>query len=346
MWEFHLAVSSGVDILTDIASDAVSISNGWDKFWEATYKKDNGLWLAAISLSTLITTFSFLGFSISFFKSVLTNKWNVALEQYVWVMIIMFMLADNGEMAVRVVKTMRYVAVEQTEVLYERTLAGVSIQKAITDILVSSNVKDQIRADFMACEAKTGQQQIECLDKVGELALKKIRQAEKKYGVLSGLERLRRRIIKSIKDIKAGETGQGGPISIVLGSATQASLHLYLKIFQFASAHLFELGLAMTGLYCPVALALSTLPLPTKFIWYWFQSYSSVAIAIWGYAVMVGIVAWGMVFSGVQTYTDTVFLAVVGVCAPFLSWKLASGGGTAIWSSVSNSVVTIAKFFL
>ena len=346
MWELHLALGSGVDIVRDTANEAFNVSVGWDNFWEETYQKTNGLWQASIYLSSLVTTLAFLGFSVSFFKSILTNQWTVAVEQYLWVIVVMILLADNGAISVEVIKAMRFIAVEQTQIIYQRTLDGVSIEEALKDVLVTSEVKQQIDVAFRACEIKTGQQQIDCLEDVGDLARQKINEAETRWGNLSGLVRLNERITNTI-NILQSRPQQGvsnlTPGSILLGSAAQSIVHFLLKLFQFAFAHLFELSLAMTGLYGPIAIALSTLPLPTRFLWFWLQSFLAVAVAIWSYAIMVGIIAWVIVFSGVQTYSDTVFLLLIGVGAPILSWALALGGGTAIWRSMTSAVVILIK---
>lgn len=343
MYEYHLALGSGVDTLTDVASDALSISNGWNSFWEATYKRDNGLWLAAIDISTLVTSFSFLAWIISFYKSLFSNKWTVAFEEYLWIIMVIVLLHNNGEMAVQVVKAMRYIAVDKTEVIYDMVLRDVSIKEALTDALISSSVQDQIRVEMRDCEVKTGKEQIDCIEWVSKLARNKIFEAERKYGKLAGLKRLGQRITDLLKKAQAPNyqsTINLTPLSLMIGSATQGVVHYILKLFQLAFAHLFELSLAVTGLYAPIAIALSTLPTPTRFLWWWLQKYLAVAVALWSYAIIVGVVAWVTVLSGTQTYTDSVFLLLIGFCAPLLAWGLALGGGTAIWNSVTSGVAT------
>lgn len=343
MYEYHLALGSGVDMITDVASDAVNISHGWNEFWDSTYRRDNGLWLAAIDLSTFVTSCSFLAWTISFYKSLFSNKWSVAFEEYLWIIIVIMLLHNNGEMAVQVVKAMRYIAVDKTEVIYDMVLRDVSIKEALTDALISSSVQDQIRVEMRDCEVKTGKEQISCIEGVSKLARNKIFEAERKYGKLAGLKRLGQRITNYM--LKINDPNHQGSInltpgSLMLGSATQGVVHYILKLFQLAFAHLFELSLAVTGLYAPIAIALSTLPMPTRFLWWWLQKYLSVAVALWSYAIIVGVVAWVTVLSETQTYTDSVFLLLIGFCAPLLAWGLALGGGTAIWNSVTSGLTT------
>ena len=351
-FHYHLALGSGIDILTDVSSDAKNIADGWTQFWNETYKKENGLWLASVYLSSLITAFAFLGWAVNFMKAILTNKWSVGIEESVWMAVVMVMLADNGAMAVNVVKAMRFIAVEQTEIIYEINLAGVSIQEALTDTLVTSAIQDQIRVGMRACEIKTGQEQIDCLQQLGDLARQKIQDAERKYGALAGFKRLNDRVTALFQQINSTATTTTNtpqqkkhvtPLTLMLGSATQGAVHYGLKLCQLGFAHLFELSLAMTGLYCPIALSLSTLPLPTRFLWFWMQSFSSITVALWSYACMVGIIAWVIVLSGTQTYSDTVLLLLLGLCAPGLAWGLALGGGAAIWRSITSTVVTVIR---
>ncbi len=345
----YIAIGSGVDIIRANAEQALNISLGWSKFWLATYEKTNGLWLSAIYLATLVISFTFLAFSLSFWKSLMTNQWKMALENYVWMILAIVLLANNGAMLIPVVKAMRSVAFEQTQEIYRITISSVAIEEAMKDVLVTSDLKQQIAVEFRACEAKTGEQQLECVKQVGELAEEKINEAENQWGALAGLIRLRERVVNNTQAIIADPSQllQGlnslslnGPI---VGSVAQSVIHMVLKIFQWGFANLFELAFAMTGLYAPIAVALSTLPMRSRFLWFWLISFLSVAVAIWSYAIMVGIVAWVVAYSGTDTYADTGFLLFIGLFAPILSWALARGGGVAIWRSATSTIVTIIQ---
>ena len=345
----YLAIGSGVDIVRENADIALNVSLGWDEFWQATYQQTNGFWLAAIYISSLSVYFTFLAFCVSFIKSLLTNQWKIAFENYLWVMIVIVLLNNNGAMIIPVVKAMRSIAIEQTQIVYDITISGVAAKEALTDILVTSEIKNQIAAEFRACEIKTGEQQLECVRQAGELAEKRINEAEQQWGVLAGLRRLQDRVVKNTQAILSDPSQllQGldslslaGPI---IGTINQAWIHQLLKSFQWGFANLFELTLAMTGLYAPIAVALSTLPLPTRFLWSWLISFLSVGVAIWSYAVMVAFVAWVVAFTGIQTYADTGFLLFIGLFAPILSWALAQGGGIRIWRSATSAIVTIIR---
>lgn len=346
---YHLALGSGVDIVRENADVALNVSLGWNEFWEATYQQTNGLWLASVYISNLVVSFTFLAFAISFWKSIVTNQWVIAFENYLWVLIVMILLNNNGAMLIPVVKAMRSIAIEQTQVIYDISISGVAVEEALKDILVTSDIKQQIAVEFRACEVKTGEQQLECVKQVGELAEEKINEAERQWGALAGLRRLQDRVVKNTQAIIANPSQllQGldslslaGP---VIGTLNQALIHQFLKSLQWGFANLFELTLAMTGLYAPIAVALSTLPLPTRFLWFWLISFLSVAVAIWSYAVMVAIVAWVVAFTGIDTYADTGFLLFTGFFAPLLAWALARGGGIGIWRSATSAVVTIIR---
>ncbi len=354
--QYTLALGSGVDIVRDNAEQALNISLGWNEFWEATYQQTNGLWLASIYLSSLIVSFTFLAFAISFWQSLLTNQWKIASENYLWMLIVMVLLHNNGAMLIPVVKAMRSIAIEQTQIIYSIPISSIAIEEALKDVLVSSDIKQQIAVEFRACEAKTGEQQIECVKQVGELATEKIDEAEEQWGVLAGLIRLRERVIKNTQAIISAPStlinnrsnaldnlSLQGPI---VGTVAQATIHLLLKSFQWGFSNLFELSLSITGLYAPIAVALSSLPMRTRFLWYWLISFLSVAVAIWSYAIMVGIVAWVAAFSGTDTYADTGLLLFIGVLAPILAWALATGGGIAIWRAATSAAVTIIQTVL
>ena len=346
---YHLALGTGVDIVRENADQALNVSAGWDDYWEATYQQTNGLWLAAIYLSTLIVSCTFLVFCLAFLKALVTNQWWSAFEQYFWVGAVLMLLNNNGAMLIPAVKAMRSIAVEPTQVIYEISIAGIAIEEALKDTLVTADIKQQIASEFRTCEVKTGEQQLECIKDVGELAEEKINQAERRWGPLAGLERLRDRVVRNVQDIINEPTRLIGGLARltldgpIVGSIVQANIHRFLKLCQWGFANLFELSLAITGLYAPIAVALSSIPSPTRYLWHWLITFSSVAVAIWSYAIMVGMVGWVVASSGTQTYADTGFLLIIGLIAPIAAMRLAKGGGIGIWQSVTSTAVTILR---
>jgi hypothetical protein len=351
---WYLALGQGVDIIRNNADIALDVSLGWEKFWEATYEKTNGLWLVAIYLSSVVVSFAFLAFTVAFLQSLWTNKYTLAFRHYLWVIIVMWLLSDSGAVLANLALGMRSFALDQTQKIYEIQVAGVAVEEALKDVLITGDIKQQIGAEFRKCEVKTGEAQIQCVVDAGKFAEDKIEEAENQWGPLAGLERLWDRLEKTSSDLANKVKGKSpaevrriladpNHDQIILGSVTTATVHLILKICQWGFSNLFELALAMTGLYAPIAAALSTLPLPSRFIWFWLQSYLSVAIAIWSYAVMVGIIAWVIAISETQTVSDIAFVAFIGVFAPCLSWALARGGGTAIWQSATSAFVTVGR---
>ncbi|NJO93855.1 MAG: hypothetical protein HC820_04950 [Hydrococcus sp. RM1_1_31] len=320
----------------------MNVSVGWDRFWDETYQKTNGLWLAVIYLATVVVSFTFVGFSVAFLQSLWSNKYDVAFRHYLWILVTMMFLADNGAMLANLTYGMRAFAIDQTKEIYQIQIGGVAIEEALKDILVTGDVKQQIAAAFRDCESKTGQAQIDCIKLVGQYAEKKISDAESRWGPLAGLIRLGDRIVDNTSVILTSPPNPSLDLDKrrlndpILGSLATAILHIFLKSCQWCFSNLFELAFAMTGLYGPIAIALSTLPLPTRFIWYWLLSFLTTAAAIWSYAVMVGLIAWIITISDTQTYADTAFLMFIGLGAPILSWALAAGGGTAIWRSATS----------
>ena len=339
---YYLAIGSGVDILRDAANQANIISGNWDAFWNATYQQTNGLWLSAIYFADLLVKVLFLSFAISFFKSVFSNRWRLAAENYLWTLIAIILLSNNGQLLIPAIKAMRYVAVDRIQVVYQINIGSVAVEQAIKDILITSTLKQQIARSFRACQAKTGSQQIECVIDAGQDAERRIQDANRQWGVLAGLIRLQANVVSAVSNFLnnpsiggVANLSLGGPY---VGSLAQVFIHYLLKLFQWAFIHLFELSLALTGLYCPIAVALSTIPNSQRYLYYWVISFLSIAVGIWSYALIVGTIAWVIVSSGTQTTTDTGFLLLIGVLAPVISAKLAMGGGIAIWNGIIQGI--------
>ncbi|MGL5924048.1 hypothetical protein [Chroococcidiopsis sp.] len=339
----HLAASGGVELLDESAKQAFAAAQAWNQLWQVIFQqKQNGLWTAVNYIASCVVAVSFIGFSIYLVEQVVNRNAILVMRHYLWLITAMMLLANNGQLLAEITTDMRLFTATQTQIIFNIQLAGTSVDEAIQDVLVTNDVKDWLGTQYRACEIKTGEAQIQCMEEVGKAARDVVERAESRFGSLGGLRRLWERL----SNFKTGFFGNGfnNPLlGMLLGSAAQSAVRWFLKGCQWAASHLFELAMLLTGLYGPIAVAASTLPLPVRPLWAWFIGYISTSLALWSYVLTVGLIAQVIVISKLQEAADIGFLILLGLAAPFLAGAVAAGGGMAVLRAMGSGASTLTS---
>ena len=341
IYSLYLAVSGGVELLKEAEAQAFASSRAWNELWDNIFLKTSGVWTAVLYIASIVVAVSFVGFSVYLLEQVVNRNAIPALRHYLWLIAVMMLLANDGQLLAEITTYMRMFTAYLTRWLFELQLADVSVEEAIQDVLVTTGIQDWLGIQYRACEIKTGSAQIECMKDIGDLARDLIDQAESQYGPLAGLERLWERVNNAF-NITDPLGSRERITGLLLGSAAQSAVRWVLKGCQWAFAHLFELAMVVTGLYGPIAVAASTLPLPTRPLWAWFIGYLGVSMALWSYVLIIGLIAQVIVISQMQEASDIGFLILLGIGAPFLAMALAAAGGKAVYQAMGHgaSIVT------
>lgn len=338
---FHLAVSGGVELLKESSQEALASSEAWDDLWKGVFEQPSGVWTAVNYIASIVVAVSFVGFSTYLLEQVVNRNAMPVLRHYLWLIVAMMLLANDGQLLAKVTTDLRMITAAQTQIIFQIQLGETSFNEAIQDVLITNDLKDWLGAQYRACEIKTGEAQIKCLEEVGRDASDLIDEAESQYGPLAGLRRIWSRVSNSF-NITDPLGSKDRIVGLVLGSATQSGVRWFLKGCQWAFSHLFQLAMVVTGLYGPIAVAASTLPLPTRPLWAWFLGYLSVSMALWSYVLIIGLIAQVIVGSQMQESSDIGFLILLGIAAPFLAMALAAAGGKAVFQAMGHglSIVT------
>lgn len=225
--------------------------------------------------------------------------------------------------------------------------------EALNDVIVSQQAKAQVQREYVDCEAKEGQAQIDCFIRAGERAQQKLEEAFQNKGFWgAGAERLKERVRQITQDIRQTyQQSDAVPpsntpfIDILVGTllqtSSQALAEQILKGWQWAFANILELSMLLTGLMGPIAVAGSVIPLQGRPLWAWLTGFFSLGMAKFSYSVIVGLAATVVVAADAQTLNDFGFLLLISVLAPALALAIAGGAGMAVFRSVSGGATRI-----
>jgi len=320
-----------VDIISSNTDTALRVSTGYNELWDSIYANQNGLWNISMYLSELVLSWTFINGSLELVKSIVSNKVFLTLDQCFWFLIVGLLLSNNGYYLAHLTIGINDFSVETTRMIYAINIKNVSLGNAVKDIIITKELETELEKSFATCEIKTGVEQVKCLEKTARESQQKINQIElegKKLKIdLFGLSALNKKVENLSEKEIALRPG------ILTGAIAKGIIYGILKAIQWVYSQSVELGQILTGLYGPVAVALSLYRLPFRPLQSWLLGFISIAIINWSYAAVVGLISWVMVIQGLQTYSDLGFLLFLCVGAPTLSIYTAQKGGVAIYEN-------------
>ena len=323
----YFPILAQVDVLKDNLQIAKDTSDGWDSLWKTVINKNNFLWESITQFALMLVSMCFVFFAVKFASEALERRLIPAFQHLLWLMVVMALLANNGDLLASSTLGLRNFSNAQTQGILEASIAGATMSTAIKDVLITNDVKNQIQAQITDCESKTGQAQIDCFQTGAADAQKQIDQAESKYGPLKGLARLWTKLQQSAPLTKGYSPGGSPAAMILVGTVLESGLRLFLKGCQWAFTTGVELASLITSLFGPVAVAISCIPTSYRPFWSWLSGFWGLTLVQFSYNVMIGLVATVYTISDLTTYSDIGFLILMGIIAPFMATALGAGGG-------------------
>lgn len=340
----YLAFDGGIDMIQDGFNQSQEISRGWDSLWLSIFGTSSGLWMSIISFASILTFGAFAVFSVMFAEQLLNQGISPLFRQVVWILLVMGLLANNGRFAQGTVLGLRTMINEKTNQVFLIQIGEISMREALQDVLITSDVKSQIQARFNSCQAKVGEAQLECFRIEGARAREDIEAAESRFGRFAGLVRLLERIGRGAPE-SSPYTDLSPFLTGLMGAPEQALVRVVLRGCQWAFTNLIELSLLITGLFAPIAIALSCIPMGVRPLISSLLAFFALSLTKLSYNLMVGLTATVVVLSQRQDRSDIGFLLMIGVFSPVLALGLGAGGGMAVFLGLSSGMSRVAGMF-
>ena len=352
----YLAIAGGIELITEQAEQAVNIGATLDDLWQSIFVDLSGPWIAVNYIASFILAYSFLAWVLKLLLGVVTEQWSDVAGEFVYLLILVSLLANNARPVANLALFIRDFTNEQIQVIYDLNLSTVTVESAIRDILITSEVKTEISHRFRACESKTGTLQIECLREVGEDAQEFINEAQNASDAPTGLIALGLKVADFVNTV--GQLPAVGPATTpeeiaasnrlfdgIVESTSVPIVRLILKAVQFALVSMAELALLLTALVAPIAVALSTIPVKPRPIESWLIGMIAISALLWSYVVLVGFSAAVISLSGSQDTTELGFLMLLAFGSPLVAAALAKFGGSSLIQAISASSLVATRLF-
>lgn len=331
-------------------------SEAWDRVWLSIFRTgfatgEVGLWIALVRFAITLGALSIIFLAIKEGKEILARQsWSDLATMFVWPLVVLFFLSGSGNLLANTVLLMRQIATIQVRQVLEVQVGGLTFNQAISNVALTQSARTQIDAIYLECRDKTGDALITCWnDPAKRQAVERIVSAAERTnsGPLNTLQQYAQTLF-SLSGAGIATTagtniaallgnGEGIDIFEPLAAPLQKLIESFLWALTWAFLNALEAALLVTGLFAPIAVALSVLPLGSKPIWAWGIGFMSLFGIQLGWNMLVGLVASILVIANAQAIADLAFPVFIAIFAPILVTSVAAGGGLSLFSALNNS---------
>ncbi len=338
-------------LLENAAAGASLVADGFNQLWEQTLT--GGLYASLCKVGVLFAVGSLALFMVQWGKQMLNGEEQRAVAELIWPLVVALLLANNGKILASGTLMLRgYINTVNNYVL-EYTAADADLRAAYQQGIGQAAVEVAVGNAIQQCRSAqlSNQEQIECLKQAKEELQAKfpnIFQGDKGEGisgwVLQGLDKID----------QAAQEADGGsnPIEGIANKLTAASsAAIGAVVTSFITSLLLalnnayqwglELALLLTALIGPLAVGGSLMPIGTKAIVGWLTGFFTVAIAKLSFNIILGLA--GQLVATAQASQPMIFLAFIGIVAPFLATGIAAGGGMAVLTQLNKGAEWVAS---
>lgn len=338
---------------TSILENAIEVSKsseeGLDDLWNITFTGNYSPgYRAVIDFARKIAVIPFFWLFIPMTKAFTSSRYEEIFKHVAWLILICMLAANSYGLVTRLSYGSRNFVNTTTRELLTFQLGEVTMRDALSDVLLTEEAKEIIRLKFVECEAKNGEEQVECFQEGARDAKDDILQAEaamNKLGAnISGFRRLVERLDKIIGDINLAEDSQNdmtfGLVNFFFQSAGQALAQQLMKGFQSAMITIIDVGFFLTAMLAPVATVASLAPLQPRILFIWAGGFIAFALMKMGYNILIGAIATIALTIDATSFGSTGLLIAMGVFSPLLAMAMGGWAGTRIVHAAAGGIQT------
>lgn len=342
----YFAAPTSTDILENAAAGSELIAQGFDKLWDQTL--NGGLYAALMKVAQLFALATLTFYMVDLAKSFINQEDMKALSSWIWPILIIALMANNGALLRSGTSTTRdYINKVNNDIL-KITAAGANLETSYNRAIGNMTLKKEVGREMERCRSLGGSSQdtIDCLKNAEAQIKAKAPKFFKndpppadswEWSPLDSLKEFADGIAS-----KLDPTGLGGKIGAAVwdtamggvGELVTSFVTLILLALNNAYQWCVEFALLLTALLGPMAVGASLLPYGQKAIFAWLSSILGVAISKLSFNIMVGLCA--QLVSNAQANQPMIFLLFVGLLSPLLASALGAGGGMAASAAMAK----------
>jgi hypothetical protein len=366
--------SVGLESLFSQRSPTDPIPKAIQKLWQLTM--EGSLYNLLVSFAGGIVVFGVAFWCLKFYQSLDDNGLRPTVNQLIYPVILVILLANGGENMRRLTMTTRDVMNNMNSLVNQVVSAEVSIKSA--NLALSNNFLASLAANisYRACVASPYPERI-----VGCLATARAAAdalvGERLPGVTNSAEfqtqldtwknsQLGSNARRANDAMRVVATQNPAPVNPAPGATTppsaaasattssaappsildaeyytsQSSLNSVVSTimsFRKGFTYIIEIMMLVTGLVGPIFLGLSLFPSGTRPLIAWGTSFLSLGFCKICYSLISGLSSIAFVYAGPENTDMTVVAVVLGILSPVLAFSIASGSGIGALNTISPS---------
>ncbi len=330
---YLLGFLGGSTIVKSSQKAADIVSGQWDKAWGYQVSSSGAIYQALAHLGLIFALASLMIWAIWLLRNYLDTGHLTFVPELIWPLVVVSFLKDGGAQLAIISVAIRNMINQANSLVLTSVSGGIEIQAAYQQVKNNAAARTQIAALLKQCQGQLGQKQIDCLKTAQEQAKEIVAAYNLSGGWIDDLlTQLGKVVSNPVGEIANGAFALFGTI---VGAAQEAGAIVILVSVQVAFQAFLEVSLIFTAMLGPMALGLSLLPVGAKPIYAWLTAMFSVGIAKLCFNIVVGVVATAVV--NADTGNELWFLIFASILAPFIALGLATGGGMAVWSSITSA---------
>jgi hypothetical protein len=335
--------SFGQNILENAAAGAQLVADGFKDLWTQTL--NGNLYVSMCKIGSLFAVATLTLYMVELGKQWMNQEDMKALSSWIWPIVVIGLLANNGEMLRKSTLAMHNYINEVNNTILNYTAAGANLEVAFNRAVGNIALEQMVGAAMERCRSlgTTNQDAIDCLKQSQAELQAKAPELFKNSSAPSSSS-WEFNPLKTLSDAKDALSNLSpdkvyektvNSIMGSIGSLVTGFVAVILLALNNAYQWGIEFAMLLTALLGPLAVGGSLLPYGAKPIFAWLTGYFTVGIAKLCFNIIIGLC--GQLIATSKENQPMIFLLFVGVVSPILATALAAGGGLAVFNGLGKA---------
>ena len=339
------APGSAPSMLENAIEVSKSSEEGLDNLWNITFTGSYSPgYLAVMDFARKVMVIPFFWLFIPITRAFTFNRYEEIFKHVAWLVLICVLTVSNYGLITKIAYGSRNFVNATTMEILSYQLGQVTMQDALTDVLLTEGAKDEIRINFTDCEAKEGEEQLKCFQDGAARANKALEEVDEATN-FQGIKRLRERLGKIVSVIDSDENPStamaNSLVNFFFQSAGQAIAQQLMKGFQSAMMTIIDVGFYLTAMLAPVAVAASLAPLQPRIIFIWGAGFIAFALMKMSYNILIGAIATVALTIDATDFGSTGLLIAMGVISPLIAMAMGGWGGARLVHAMAGGATAV-----
>lgn len=342
------------DLIENASAGASLVAEGFNELWQQTLT--GGLYASLCKVGVLFAVATLALFMVQWGKQMINDEEQRAFSELIWPLIVTVLLANNGSLLANSTLALREYINSVNNYILEYTAADADLRAAYQQALGQAALETAVGNAIQECRSSqlSNEEGIQCLKQArADLEAKfpdifKDAEGGSYLGaagswVTQGLDKINQAASEAEGD------GLVGTITSKLSAASSAAIGAVVTTFitslllALNNAYQWglELALLLTALIAPLAVGGSLMPIGNKAIFAWLTGFFTVGLAKLSFNIILGLA--GQLIATSKASQPMIFLAFIGLVAPFLATGIAAGGGLAVLIQLNNGAQWLAS---